>query len=75
MAQEQQDKERLELAKRQFEQILASDGLINAYIANNIIAKYLSGLQKIRYEQGDFRGYLRWSDTSLSGCMNCNGLT
>lgn len=74
LAQEQQDKERLELAKRQFEQILASDGLINAYIANNIVAKYLSGLQKIRYEQGDFRGYLRWSDTSLSGCMNCNGL-
>lgn len=56
LAQEQQDKERLELAKRQFEQILASDGLINAYIANNIVAKYLSGLQKIRYEQGDFRG-------------------
>ena len=56
LAQEQQDKERLELAKRQFEQILASDGLINAYIANNIVAKYLSGLQKMRYEQGDFRG-------------------
>ena len=56
LAQEQRDKERLELAKRQFEQILASDGLINAYIANNIVAKYLSGLQKIRYEQGDFRG-------------------
>ncbi|OBX82991.1 replication initiation protein RepM [Moraxella nonliquefaciens] len=56
LAQEQQDKERLELAKRQFEQILASDGLINAYIANNIVAKYLSGLQKIRFEQGDFRG-------------------
>lgn len=74
LAQEQQDKERLELAKRQFEQILASDGLINAYIANNIVAKYLSGLQKIRYEQGDFRGYLRWSDTSLSSCMNGNGL-
>lgn len=56
LAQEQQDKERLELAKRQFEQILANNGLINAYIANNIVAKYLSGLQKIRYEQGDFRG-------------------
>lgn len=56
LAQEQQDKERLELAKRQFEQILANNGLINAYIANNIVAKYLSGLQKIRFEQGDFRG-------------------
>jgi len=56
LAQEQQDKERLELAKRQFEQILANNGLINAYIANNIVAKYLSGLQKMRYEQGDFRG-------------------
>lgn len=56
LAQEQQDKERLELAKRQFEQILANNGLINAYIANNIFAKYLSGLQKIRFEQGDFRG-------------------
>lgn len=56
LAQEQQDKERLELAKRQFEQILASDGLINAYIANNIVAKYLSGLQKMRFKQGDFRG-------------------
>ena len=52
----QQEKEQLELGQRQFEQILASDGLINAYIANNIVAKYLSGLQKIRYEQGDFRG-------------------
>ena len=56
LAQEQRDKERLELAKRQFEQILANNGLINAYIANNIVAKYLSGLQKIRFEQGDFRG-------------------
>lgn len=56
LAQEQQDKERLELAKRQFEQILANNGLINAYIANNIVAKYLSGLQKMRFEQGDFRG-------------------
>lgn len=56
LAQEQRDKERLELAKRQFEQILANNGLINAYIANNIVAKYLSGLQKMRFEQGDFRG-------------------
>ncbi len=55
-AQEQQDKERLELAQRQFEQILASDELINAYIANNITARKLTGLQKIRYEQGDFKG-------------------
>ncbi|MPY09104.1 RepB family plasmid replication initiator protein, partial [Moraxella catarrhalis] len=52
----QQEKEQLELGQRQFEQILASDGLINAYIANNIVAKYLSGLQKMRFEQGDFRG-------------------
>lgn len=54
--QEQQDKERLALAQRQFEQILASNELINAYIANNITAKQLTGLQKIRYEQGDFKG-------------------
>lgn len=55
-AQEQQDKERLALAQRQFEQILTSNELINAYIANNINAKQLTGLQKIRYEQGDFKG-------------------
>ncbi|STZ74814.1 replication protein [Moraxella lacunata] len=57
LAQEQQDKERLELAQRQFEQILNDDRLINAYIANNgINEKNLNGLQKIRYEQGDFKG-------------------
>jgi plasmid replication initiation protein len=56
-AQEQQDKERLELAQRQFEQILNDDRLINAYIANNgINEKNLNGLQKLRFEQGDFKG-------------------
>lgn len=56
-AQEQQHKERLELAQRQFEQILNDDRLINAYIANNgINEKNLNGLQKLRFEQGDFKG-------------------
>ena len=55
MAKKQQEKERLELAQRQYEQILANDRLINAYIVHNISPKSLSGLQKIRYEQGDFR--------------------
>lgn len=54
-AQEQQDKDRLELAQRQFEQILASDELITAYIAKNINPKYLSGLQKIYYDNSDFK--------------------
>lgn len=54
-AQEQQDKDRLELAQRQFEQILASDKLITAYIAKNINPKYLSGLQKIYYDNSDFK--------------------
>lgn len=51
-----QDKERLELAKQQFEQILSDDRLINAYIAHNLNPKYLNGLQKSYYEQGNFRG-------------------
>ena len=54
-AQEQRDKDRLELAQRQFEQILASDELITAYIAKNINPKYLSGLQKIYYDNSDFK--------------------
>lgn len=54
-AQEQQDKDRLELAQRQYEQILASDELITAYIAKNINPKYLSGLQKIYYDNSDFK--------------------
>ncbi|MDY0457940.1 replication initiation protein RepM [Pasteurella multocida] len=56
LAQERQDKERLELAKQQFEQILSDDRLINAYIAHNLNPKYLNGLQKSYYEQGNFRG-------------------
>ena len=56
-AQEQQTKEQLALAQRQFEQILASDELIDAYIANNRITAQIlgSGLQRLRFEQGDFR--------------------
>ena len=49
-AQKEHEKQQLELARKQYEQILASDTLINAYIANNI------NPQKMRYEQGDFRG-------------------
>lgn len=56
LAQERQDKEQLELAKQQFEQILSDDRLINAYIAHNLNPKYLNGLQKSYYEQGNFRG-------------------
>ena len=56
-AQKACEKEQLELARKQYEQILASDTLINAYIANNINSqKMRASLQKMRYEQGDFRG-------------------
>ena len=56
-AQKAREKEQLELARKQYEQILASDTLINAYIANNINPqKMRASLQKMRYEQGDFRG-------------------
>ena len=56
-AQKAREKEQLELARKQYEQILASDTLINAYIANNINPqKMRASLQKTRYEQGDFRG-------------------
>ena len=55
-AQKAREKEQLELARKQYEQILASDTLINAYIANNINPqKMRASLQKMRYEQGDFR--------------------
>ena len=56
-AQKAREKEQLELARQQYEKILASDTLINAYIANNINPqKMRASLQKMRYEQGDFRG-------------------
>lgn len=56
-AQEKQDKEWLALAQRQFEQILASDELINAYLTHNRISeKSCTGLQKVYYQQGNFRG-------------------
>ena len=56
-AQKEHEKQQLELAQQQYEQILASDTLINAYIANNINPqKMRASLQKMRYEQGDFRG-------------------
>ena len=55
-AQKEHEKQQLELARQQYEQILASDTLINAYIANNINPqKMRASLQKMRYEQGDFR--------------------
>lgn len=58
--QKQQDKERLELAKRQFEQILASDELINAYLAsNNLNDRTLQGVQRMYYQQGEFREVFR----------------
>lgn len=60
LTQEQQDKERLELAQRQFEQILASDELINAYLANNNLnERTLQGIQRMYYQQGDFRGVFK----------------
>lgn len=56
-AQEQQDKEWLALAQRQFEQILASDELIDAYLVNNRISESSCfGLQKVYYQQGNFKG-------------------
>jgi hypothetical protein len=59
-AQKAREKEQLELARKQYEQILASDTLINAYIANNINPqKMRASLQKMRYEQGNFREVFR----------------
>ena len=59
-AQKAREKEQLELARQQYEQILASDTLINAYIANNINPqKMRASLQKMRYEQGNFREVFR----------------
>ena len=59
-AQKACEKEQLELARKQYEQILASDTLINAYIANNINPqKMRASLQKMRYEQGNFREVFR----------------
>ena len=56
-AQKAREKEQLELARKQYEQILASDTLINAYIANNFNPqKMRASLQKVKFEQGDFRG-------------------
>lgn len=55
-----QDKKRLELAKRQFEQILASDELIDDYLVNNNLNdKTVRGIQKVYWEQGDFREVFR----------------
>ena len=59
-AQKEHEKQQLELARKQYEQILASDTLINAYIANNINPqKMRASLQKMRYEQGNFREVFR----------------
>ena len=59
-AQKEHEKQQLELAQQQYEQILASDTLINAYIANNINPqKMRASLQKMRYEQGNFREVFR----------------
>ena len=59
-AQKEHEKQQLELARKQYEQILANDTLINAYIANNINPqKMRASLQKMRYEQGNFREVFR----------------
>ena len=59
-AQKAREKQQLELARQQYEKILASDTLINAYIANNINPqKMRASLQKMRYEQGNFREVFR----------------
>lgn len=61
-AQKAKDKANLELAKQQYERILASDELINVYIANNINPNYLRGLQAERYKQGNFRGVFQMEE-------------
>ena len=79
-AQKACEKEQLELARKQYEQILASDTLINAYIANNINPqKMRASLQKMRYEQGDFRGVFeleknKFEDLSYFKSFNLNFL-
>lgn len=52
------DKEQAELRKAQeiYDEIARDDELINDYIVHNINPKHLSGLQKIRYNDGDFKG-------------------
>lgn len=52
-----QDKKRLELAKQQYEQILASDELINAYLTSNKLnERNLQGIQRMYYQKGDLKG-------------------
>lgn len=56
--QAKKDKEQAELEQAQliYNKILNDDKLINAYIVHNVNPKHLSGLQKIRYNDGDFKG-------------------
>lgn len=55
-AKKAQDKAELERAKRIYQTILENDRLINSYIAHNIQPQALSGLQRIKFENGDFKG-------------------
>ena len=58
-AQKAREKEQLELARQQYEQILASDTLINAYIANNINPqKMRASLQKCAMSRAILGGCL-----------------
>lgn len=52
------DQEQTELEKAQsiYDKIFNDDKLINAYIVHNVNPKHLSGLQKMRYNDGDFKG-------------------
>lgn len=55
-AKKDENKLRLENAKKQFELILENDDLIKLYIEKNINPKKLKNLQKMYYEQGNYKG-------------------
>lgn len=58
-AKKQKAQEQIAFAKQQYERILASDELIQAYIAHNINSKHLQGIRKFYYEQGDYHNLFK----------------
>lgn len=55
-AQQEQERAQLAEAKRIYNQILADEDLINHYIIANLKPKNLTGLQRVLYNDGNYRG-------------------
>ena len=72
-AQKEHEKQQLELARKQYEQILASDTLINAYIANNINPqKSALASKKCAMSRAILGGCLNWKRINLRICLILN---